>query len=645
MRRTRADRRLMWRKGLMLTWAALLAAMWMAEVSVSKKRAGAWSGVDEALTLFFSAPRQRRPVGRPRPTVTSPGFNWGLGITDDPTLGRTTGMPNNIADGYYALGSGTVYDVNDAAELNSVLTTIQSTSDHCVIVLNPTVGNSIASVGTKSIRRATSGCKTDIIGKPAYDRWTGADPNAFIPQRQRVTATDDLIWWERDAASGANLPLFDLGRQSGTMDKRGDGTRFIGVGFRQGTGVTQNNSYFAFLGSPDASQNLTTEEPEGIYMIQCYADGGNGENRGGICVSCRDSAFQDCGFEHWWARNTGPVANADVQALVCLNSSGGLYFENCAFESTGECWFMWSSRIQDPRNVVQRRCKFWKDRTWLQGQLTALGYTESQVTTKNDWELKHGREIIVEDCVFDTSYDVSGGGQSGASIVPKLQADASPGYDPTSRDILFRGCKMTNFQIGVWPNGFDNSTDPSQLIADRLTEVHFIDNEFTVWTGAPFGSPRIILITTMLGVFHFRHNTVYAASSLSDGKVIFFSNTLDGTAGNACDELVFEDNITPWGEDGTNGGISGAGNGSAALALGCVTYSVTRNHFKRGVAGTPAGYPSGNFYYQNWTDIMDSADIASETWRPLAALPLAADGWPAGLSDIAHHRSRLTGVA
>lgn len=579
-----------------------------------------------------------------RPTVTSATFTWGNGITDNPVTGRTEGMPNNIADGYYALGAGTVYDVNDNSELTSVLATIQSTTDHCVIVLNPTSGDSFQLTGTKSIRRQTSGCKTDIIGKPAYDRWTGANPSAFIPNRQQVAITDDLIWLERGTGSGANLPMLDLGRQSGTADKRGDGTRFIGVGFRQETGVTQNNSYFMFLGMVDSTQNTLAKEPEGIYMIQCYADGANSENRGGIAVSCRDSAFQDCAFENWWARNTGPVAQADVQALAILNSSGGLYFENCAFESTGECWFITGSELGDPTNIVQRRCKFWKNRTAIEARLTALGYADTNITTKNNHEIKHARNVIVEDCYMGPSWDLTGGGQAGAAIVPKLQSQPSPGYDPTSRDILYRGCRIHDFQIGAWPNGLSRQTDATILDADRMSDVHFIDNVWTGWNNAPFGSPRIILITTMLGVFHFRHNTVYAASSMTDGKVIFFDNALDGTPGNACDDLVFEDNVCAWGEHGTNGGVSGAGNGTAALDMGCVTHSFTRNLFMRGTSGTPSGYPSGNQYFAAWTDIFDSADITAERFVPKSSVGKADDGWEYGISDADYHATRLAGV-
>jgi hypothetical protein len=652
-------RRVVRKYGLLSAFLALCAVEQAADVVAARRLARTRRSLVEdvalALTPMFimGAPRKRQGISRDRPTVESPGFNWPVGVTDDRALGRTVGNPNNIADGYYALGAGTTYVCSDNATLLAALTSLRTTTDHAVVVLD-SPSAAFQFVGTKSFYRQTSGCKTDIISRDAYDRWTGANPNAFIAQGTRVTPTTTGVQWiERGVGSGANLPAFDLGRQNGAPDKRGDGFRFIGVGFRhQAGGPTYNNSYFAFIGTPENTQNTLAEEPEGIYFVQCVGEGGDTENRGGFCFSCRNSAVQDSWFWHWWARNVGPCAQADVQAIVILNSSGGLLFQNTVMEATGENFMVGGggSFMGDPTGIVMRRCYLFKDRVWLSNLFTTLGYSLFNKTTKNLWELKHGRCVIVEDTVMWTSYDDGdssgfGIGQNGAAIVPKYQSYASPNYDPTSRDILFRGNKMTYFQIGVWPNGYDASADPSMLPALRLTEVHFIDNVWTQWTNEPKGSPRIILITTMLGVLHFRHNVVYTPSSLTDGKVIFFSNTLDGTAGNACDELVFEDNIVPWGEYGTNGGISGAGNGSAALALGCVTYSVTRNHFMRGVSGTPAGYPTGNFYYAAWTDIFEAADIAAEHFVPKPTIGKTLDGWEPGVSDAWYHTQRLNGVA
>lgn len=595
------------------------------------------------MRFAMAAPRARGTALNDRPApLDSSGFLYPDGVTNDPTLGRTVGNPGSMVIDWSWVAGATTYSVTSEATWNTHLATLAGTTANAAVIIE----NDIDLTPTKSIRRQTSGCKTIIIGRPAYERLVNGDTGEFIASGVRATeSTPGLIWLTRALVSDANgNPLLDLGRQSGTQDKRGDGTHFMGVGFRCHASQLENSGYFMFLGATGGDgQNSTTKEPENIHFRQCVWDGGTCENKGAMLFCCRNSSIVDSTVRHWWANTLGTFNWSDVNGFLCFNSSGNILLENTYFDATGENVMFGGgaqSIGQDITNVVIRRCHLKKDRAYY----ATMVADEDDITTKNLWECKNVWKCVIEDCVMETSYDTDGGGQTGTAIVPKNNSYGSPGFDPRAGHILIRGCKISDFQILLGPLGFTANDDGTANSAMYLTQLHIIDNVAQDWVGTSFGSPRIFQISDKIGVFHFRHNTVTQSSSLTDGKVILFNSGM--TTANGPDELVWEDNVCGWGEYGTNGGISRGGgpNGSSALTTCCVVSSVTRNLFMYGTAGTPAGYPAGNTYYAAWTDLFESADITAKTWRLKTSVAKTTDGWAYGVSDWDYFASRLVGV-
>ena len=588
-------------------------------------------------------PSKRTTVRRNRPApLPSSGFEYPDGVTEDVALGRTVGNPGGMVIDWSWVAGATTYSVSNETQWNSTMTTLgTTTADAAVIIetdieLNP----------TKTIRRSTSGCKTVIIGRPAYERLVNNDTGEFIPAGERATTVSPgLIWITRALVSDSNgNPLLDLGRQSGAADKRGDGTHFMGVGFRPHPSQLQVSGYFMFLGATGSeSQNTLVEEPENIHFRQCVWDGSACENKGAMLFSCRNASIVDSQVTHWWANTLGTFNWSDVNAFLAFNSSGNILLENTEFDATGESVMFGGgaqSIGQDITNVVLRRCYIRKDRAFYATKVAS----ENDITTKNLWECKNIWKCVIEDCVMETSYDTDGGGQTGTAIVPKNNSYGSPGFDPRAGHILIRGCKVSDFQILLGPLGFTANDDGTANSAMYVTQLHLIDNVAQDWVGTSFGSPRIFQLSDKIGVFHFRHNTVTQNASLTDGKVILFDSGM--TTANGPDDFVWEDNVCGWGEYGTNGGISRGGgpNGESALSTCCVSYSLTRNLFMRGVSGTPTGYPSGNSYYAAWTDLYESADITAKVWKLKPTIPLTSDGWTYGVSDWDYFSSRLANV-
>jgi len=635
----------------------------------------------------FSATRRRafapQVITFPRPTFGST-LQLGVGITENRDIGRTQGNPNGIVIDYPLGGpsqGGQVHFVTTNGEFNTALSAVAGTTTHDAIVIASDFEVSV----TRSLpprQNTTSRC--DIVSLAVWNGTFGKVHGQRVGQNEAglATLTRELIWDGTLPFPGTCLggipkggrAMFDCGETNSVFSDRVAGYRFIGIRFRPHPSESRVSGYFLMIGQFGSGQNAQTREPSRIIFDRCVIDGGTTQMKGGLSLACRDSAVVGCWIGNLFSFNRDRLADfagepqfcnpptntqinqkrwswADVTGILIGNTTGSILVENNYGDSTGENIMTGGVGNQIGRNVENivvrrnwcRKSKAYYDSMALAQPSGAVG----DVTTKNLFEFKNGKFFVVEDNVFEWSYDVSGGGQFGTAWVPKNESYGSPGFDPESGHVLFRGNWVKDFQVALGPLGFSGNNDASAIPGLYCREVHVVDNLFTDWNGIPFGSPRIYQQSDAFGRVYWHHNTVYAAGSLTDGKVILFNNNMT-TPSIPIDRLDWNDNICAWGEWGVNGGISRGGgpSGQAALDAVCTVWTMSGNAFMRGVAGTPTGYPAGNEYGAAWTDFYEAADITAGVFRPKTgwSTRLASDGWTKGISDWDHFASRISGV-
>jgi hypothetical protein len=621
-------------------------------------------------------------VAAAQPSAQRPTFGDTLllpnGVTENRVTGRTEGTPGGI-DFDYPIGGpsqgGQEHFVSTMAQLNTALSQVAGTTTHDVIVITADFTVSV----TRSLPpRPTNACKCDIVSASVYAGTFGKAHGERVGQNEPglATLTRELIWdgtlpAPGDASNGIpkhGWAMFDLGSINSVFTDRTSGYRFIGIKFRPHPSENRIRGYFMYMGQFGSGQNSVAKESKGIVFDRCVFDGGTTQCKGALVMACRESAVIGCWIGNWFSFDVDRLGTqagwgagdqrrwtwADVVAVIFGNCSGYNYVYNNYLDSTGENLFFGGvaqSIGQNMESSVVRKNWLRKNKTYYDSMALAAGGatggTVNDITTKNLWECKTGLYFVVEDNYFEKSYDLDGGGQTGTAWVPKNNSYGSPAHDPRAGHILFRGNIVDDFQIALGPLGFTAVDDSSAVASDYVKEIHVVDNLFKNWNGTPFGSPRIYQQSDQIGRIYWHHNTVYGASSLQDGKVILFDNTMT-TPTRPVDRLDWNDNIMGWGEWGTNGGISRGGgpNGEAALDAACTAWTMSGNAFMYGTSGTPAGYPAGNYYLSAWTGIYEASDIASEVFKPKASWAdrLASDGWTKGISDWDHFISRLSGV-
>lgn len=630
----------------------------------------------------FAATRRRAfapQVSPAQPQNLRPTFGGTLllpaGVTENRVTGRTEGNPGGIVVDY-ALGGpsqgGQVHFVSTMNDFNIALGAVARTTTHDAIVI---IADFTVTVTRSLPLRPNNACKCDIVSLAVWNGTFGKAHGERVTQNEAglATLTRELIWdgtlpFPGTAANGipkGGWNLFDTGEINSVFSDRASGYRFIGIKFRPHPSESRVGGYFMTMGSTSPNQSSQAQEPTGIIFDRCVIDGGTTQTKGALVLCCRNSAVIGCWIGNIFSFNRDRLADSaglaagdqrrwawsDVIGILVCNSSGNVLTQNNYIDSTGENVFVGGTAQNIGRNI--QNVVFRKN--WIrksQATYEALAVAQpsgsvNDITAKNLWECKNGLYMVVEDNVMETSFDRTGGGQTGTAWVPKNNSYGSPNFDPESGHILFRGNWIKDFQIALGPLGFTAADDNTAVSSLYCREVHVVDNLFTDWNGQPFGSPRIYQQSDRFGRVYWKHNTVYAPNSLTDGKVIIFDASMN-TTNRPVDELNWDDNITGWGEWGTNGGISRGGgpNGEAALIAVCTTWTMSGNAFMRGVSGTPTGYPAGNYYLATWTDIYESTDLASEVFKPKAgwADRLASDGWTRGVSDWDYFASRISGV-
>lgn len=402
--------------------------------------------------------------------------------------------------------------------------------------------------------------------------------------------------------------------------------------------VYQGSPTFGYVSSYTADES---NAPSDLYWDQIIGEGSLGTRRWGQLYGFRLSITDSYIAGYECQGNKGPEA----QAVSILYGGSKYYIANTYMSAAGEHFMLGGAPIpyEDDRwnssDVYIKQCHFrglWK---WFSWSGTSV-YDGYNVGFKNSFELKRGRRVLIDGCIFERG---GAWGQAGMQIVFKSdQNNGGRGPIPTvsgTFDVQMIHCIGRDLQRAVAIGGNGSPNEGKTIPNDRH---HIMDNLFYSMNIPPNSSSGYMFeIGNGASNCDFDHNTwCNNGGTISNGLLSF----LGGTTYN----LNFTDNIIA---KGTYGISSSAGQFyKAALDAKCSGYTWTRNVHPGTWTTNEKNVlmPAGNYY--------PTSDAAVGYTQLLATTPadltlaasslydtVDASGGPVG-ADIARIVARTAGV-
>lgn len=361
-----------------LTTGALTAGTYGASFTISDASAG---NSPVTITISFAVAASGGTYALDRWTLP-------VGVTRNTSTGNADGSPFSLT---YALGAGTIRQCSNASD---VTTALLNCADGDVVKVKAGV-----TYGGPFNLRNRGGTQSASAANPVYIVCCDAGFNVAIPVSSGTRAT---------LAHTASLAHFTntntvTNSRAITTSAGATGYRLVGLWItpaQSGTSGAAAESNLVFIGSHDPSTQANEAtyigfdrcvvEPNGSTMCRVLMRA-DGQNIGAI-----DSSF------------VGAVmSNADEsKAILPLNSSGPLYFENCRIQAAGINILFGggTTTIQDavPSDCYFHKCEFDKPAS-MKGQ----GYS-----CKNLFESKFSRRVLMDSCVYHGNFQEGQDGNS-----------------------------------------------------------------------------------------------------------------------------------------------------------------------------------------------------------------------------------------
>lgn len=333
------------------------------------------------------------------------------------------------------------------------------------------------------------------------------------------------------------------------------GYRFVGIDFKFPSGdSTGVKTTLCEIGNNESS---LTDLPSYIIFDRCYIHGdATNHGRRGIAMNGIHCAAINCNI--FDINEIG----SDSQCIWAYNTPGPLLVENCLLYGGAENFMTGGANSPItgliPSDITIRKCHFKRNLAW----------EDVETGLKNLFELKVGKRVLVEKCLFENFWVA---GQLFAWNIKTVNQDAvAPGtlsYWNVTQDVTLRHNKVKNAESGMSlaqrENAYSLSTNRIR-IRNNIFEVKDVaspapsENRWANWLG---DMDDISIV----------HNTIVNTGSTPQG-VYFESATANG-----CNRFEFVDNIL-------HGDLTGPGtDGEALMDSNCATYTCTNNAF---IAGT-----------------------------------------------------------
>ena len=340
--------------------------------------------------------------------------------------------------------------------------------------------------------------------------------------------------------------------------------RFVGIEFTVDSSVMSNTGLIR-LG--DSDETDISKVPHDIIIDRCYIHGNKtGAMRRGVALNSARTAVIDSYISEF--HDSGQ----DTQAICGWNGPGPFKIVNNYLEATGENVMFGgadpSIKNLTPSDIEFRQNYCFKPLAWRNAN------APNKWVTKNLFELKNARRVLVEGNTFENSW-VSG--QTGFAILFKSSNQDGKAPWSITEHITFKNNIIRHASSGVNILGREHDTD-------RVTNnILIANNLFDDIDGKRWGGSGIFLQITESPNVRVDHNTVFQS-----GNVI----TVYGVPST---DFAFTNNLIRHNAYGVKGDARGSGNDTIKAYFPDGTFS---NNVIAGLPGdvSPSSYPPGNFF-------------------------------------------------
>lgn len=239
--------------------------------------------------------------------------------------------------------------------------------------------------------------------------------------------------------------------------------RFVGIRFLSGTtNGTENVGIFAtgYNGADFFSHGGAL--PGRIVLDRCIVRGRGGVQSDfvGVYMNANRMAILDSVID-----TIQTYLGNEAQAL-CTYMGGSQYtVQNCAISGASQCFIAGGSDSTgnvNPSDFVFRKCYFYKPLPWDTANGAYDGHDRG--TIKNHWEIKNGRRVLVEACIFENNWSGSDNqGQTGTSICLTPRNQGGPDTNATCSNVEFKKCIVRNVETAWRCSNTDNLHPSSNL--------------------------------------------------------------------------------------------------------------------------------------------------------------------------------------
>ncbi|MBC7775724.1 MAG: T9SS type A sorting domain-containing protein [Phycisphaerae bacterium] len=296
-------------------------------------------------------------------------------------------------------------------------------------------------------------------------------------------------------------------------------------------------------------------------------------------------AFAGNGFRialvNSWVSDCKEVG-ADSQAFCAWNGTGFKLVNNY-LEGAGEN-VMFGGAIPSihglvPSDIEVRNNHFFKPLAWA---IWSPEYAGTPWSVKNIFELKNAQRLWVQGNVLEQNWAHA---QTGFAVLFTPRSEAGATDWGRVHDVLWEDNILRHTAGGFNTSGRDGNFPivgtARILIRNNLIE----DLDPAAWGN---GSGRVCQVLGPVPDFTFEHNTV-----LNTGNTFLNADNPNDPNMN----FIYRDNIVSYADYGAHGSGAGVGNGCFNVYFPQANF--THNAIADGAAGnggTPANYPSGNFF-------------------------------------------------
>jgi hypothetical protein len=316
----------------------------------------------------------------------------------------------------------------------------------------------------------------------------------------------------------------------------------------------------------------------------------------------------------------------DSQALCGWNGAGPFRITNNYLEAAGENIMFGGASpwIQDlvPSDIEIRKNHFFKPLSWRKGDPS---YAGSEWTVKNLLEFKNARRVQITGNKFENVWPHA---QIGFAVLFTPKNDQDNCVWCTVEDMTFTHNIVQRAAHGISFSGWGWPAPTHQLSRVLIQNNLFVD------IGAPLGlgPARLFQIVSSPKDVTLKNNTAF-----QDGMLMYLE-------GGASSGLVFDNNVSNFGQNG----VTGAGTSGATGTLG--TYFPGYSFQKNVLAAVPTtlqgGYPSS--YFPSATSQIGFTDPLTGNYSLTSSSPyknIGTDGKDPGIDYVALMDAQTLGPA